>query len=435
MLRVSTLALAAALGSAHAQDVTTLTVATVNNPDMLVMQKLSSQFEAEHPDVKLRWVTLEENVLRQRMTVDVSMHAGQFDVMTVGIYEVPIWAKQGWLSPFDAIPASYRVDDLLPSLREGLTLDGKLHALPFYGESTFTLYRKDLFAKAALTMPERPTWTQVAGFAEALHDPANGTYGLCLRGKPGWGENMAVLADMANSFGGRLFDLKWEPQFTSEPWEKAVALYVNLLKKDGPPGVTSNGYNETLALFAGGHCAMWVDATVSAGFLADPKQSTVAGNVGYAQAPYETTPIGSHYLWAWTLAIPATSRHAEMAKQFVEWATSPAYLALVASTQGWAAVPPGTRASTYSAPEYLKAAPFAPAVLQAIQTANPNHPTELPVPYTGIGYASIPQWQGIGTTAGQDIAGALSGQTSVKDALDQAQEATRRTMVQAGYIK
>lgn len=431
----SAIMLTSVLWSAHAQAETTLTIATVNNPDMLVMEKLSSHFEAEHPDVKLCWVTLEENVLRQRVTVDISTHSGQFDVMTVGIYEVPIWAKLKWLSPFDSIPETYEVSDLLPSVRNGLTIDGKLYALPFYAESTFTVYRKDLFAKAGLTMPEHPTWMQIADFAKKINDPANGIYGICLRGKPGWGENMAVLGDMANSFGGRFFDMGWQPQFTSDPWEKAVAFYVRLLKDAGPPGVTSDGYNEMLALFAGGHCGMWVDSTVSAGFLTDPKQSKVSDEIGYAQAPYEVTPIGSHYLWAWTLAVPATSHQTELAKQFVQWATSPAYLDLVAQTQGWGLMPPGTRTSTYENPQYLNAAPFAPAVLEAIRTADPNHPTQLPVPYTGIGYASIPEWQAIGTVAGQYIAGAVSGQDSAAAALEQAQQATRRTMVQAGYLK
>lgn len=338
-LRSSTLALALAamLWSAHARAATTLTIATVNNPDMLVMEKLSS--------------------------------------------------------------------------------------FPFYGESTFTAYRKDLFAKAGLTMPERPTWTQVADFAKKINDPAHGVYGMWLRGKSGWGENMGALGDMANSFGGRYFDMKWQPQFTSDAWRKALDFYVRLLRDAGPPGVTADGYNEMPALFANGHCGMWVDATVSAGFLANPKESKVAGEVGYAQAPYQTTAIGSHYLWAWTLAIPKTSHQTEVARQFVEWATSPAYLDLVARTQGWGSLPPGTRTSTYENAEYLKAAPFAPAVLEAIRTADPNHPTQLPVPYTGISYVSIPRWQAIGTTAGQYIAGAVSGQSSEKAALDQAQEA------------
>ena len=414
---------------------TTLTIATVNNPDMIVMQQLAPRFEAEHPDIKLRWVTLEENVLRARVTTDVATHSGQFDLVTTGIYEVPIWGKRGWLAPFATIPASYNVDDLLPSLRSGLTVDGHLDALPFYGESTLTIYRKDLFEKAGLTMPAQPTWDEIAAFAQKIHDPAHEVYGICLRGKPGWGENMGVLADMANSFGGRYFDMKWEPQFTSEPWKQAVGFYARLLKTAGPPGVTTAGYNESLASFSAGKCGMWVDSTVAASVLEDPKQSTVAGKVGFAQAPHATTVVGSHYLWSWTLAVPATSHHVKEAQTFALWATSPDYINLVAQTRGWGGVPPGTRTSTYTNPAYLKAAPYAGTVLDAIKSADPTHPTSQPVPYTGISYVSIPEWQAIGTLAGQDVAGVLSGQFSVDQALERAQQSTERTMKEAGYTK
>ena len=418
-----------------AEAATTITIATVNNSDMIIMEKLSPQFEAQNPDIKLNWVTLEENVLRQRVTTDVATHSGQLDLITVGLYEVPIWGKLGWLSPFDRLPPSYQVDDLLKPIRSALSLNGQLNALPFYGESSFTIYRTDLFSQAGLTMPKDPTWDQIAAMADKLNDPAKGVYGICLRGKPGWGENMGFLGDLANSFGGSYFDLKWQPQFTSGPWEKAINFYVDLLKKDGPPGVVSNGYNETLALFASGKCAMWVDATVSASFLNNPSQSKVAGHVGYASAPYETSKVGSHYLWAWTLAVPKTSRKADAAKRFAIWATSPAYIALVAKTFGWGSVPPGTRTSTYNNPNYLKAAPYAPAVLKAMETADPTHPVAEPVPYVGVSYVGIPEWQDIGTDVGQQIAAAVSGQESADAALKQAQADTTRAMTQGGYLR
>ena len=400
---------------------------------MIVMQNLSKQFEQENPDIKLRWVTLEENILRERVTTDIATHSGQLDVVTIGLYEVPMWSKLGWLAPFDDVPASYDVSDIFASLRNGLSRNGTLYALPFYAESTFTMYRTDLFKAAGLTMPEKPTWTQVAGFADRLNDPKHGVYGICLRGKPGWGENMGQISEIANSFGGRYFDMHWKPQFTSPEWEKAVSFYVDLLRRAGPPGEGSGGYNETLTTFAAGKCAIWVDATVSASFLSDPKQSQVAGKVGYAQAPYETTKVGSNYLWSWDLAIPKTTQHLAAAKKFVYWATSPEYIKLVAARKGWAAVPPGTRQSTYHDPDYLKAAPFAPVVLKALEVADLAHPSVQPVPYTGISYVGIPEWQGIGQAAGQAIASALAGQVPVPQALETAQHATQRIMDQAGY--
>jgi sorbitol/mannitol transport system substrate-binding protein len=412
----------------------TLTVATVNNPDMLVMQKLSSDFTKE-TGINLDWVVLPENTLRQRVTTDIATHSGTFDIATVGTYEVPLWAKNRWLNPVGDLGPSYDVDDIFPTVRAGLSYQKTLYAVPFYGESSMTYYRKDLFDAAGITMPAQPTYAEIKQFADKLNDPAKGIYGICLRGLPGWGENMAYLTTLVNTSGGRWFNEKWEPQLTSPPWLKAISFYIDVMKKDGPPNATSNGFTENLALFSGGRCGMWIDATVAAGYLYDPSKSKVAKDVGVAPAPQDVTPHGAHWLWSWALAIPVSSHQQADAKKFVAWATSKAYIQLVAKSQGWVAVPPGTRQSTYKDPNYLKAAPFAPLVEQAIRTADPDQPTMEPVPYTGVQFVGIPEFQGIGTTVGQDIAAALAGQDTVQQALAKAQASTRRTMEQAGYIQ
>jgi len=413
----------------------TLTIATVNNGDMVVMQKLSSRFEQAHPDIHLRWVVLEENVLRQRVTTDIATKAGQFDVLTIGNYEVPIWAKQGWLLPMDNLPASYAVDDLLKPVREGLTYNGKLYALPFYGESAMTFYRTDLFDKAGIKMPVAPTYDDIRGFADKITDKANGIYGMCLRGKPGWGENMAYVTSLVNTYGGQWFDMQWKPTINTPEWKTAINYYVNIMKADGPPGASSNGFNENLALFASGHCGMWIDATVAAGLLFDKKQSQVADKVGFAPMPVGTFKGAPTWLWSWNLAIPASSKQGDAARTFVSWATSKEYIELVASENGWVSIPPGTRQSTYANPDYKKVAPFAGFVQQAIDVANPTGQTREPRPYTGAQFVGIPEFQGIGTQVGQTIAGTLTGQTTVDQALASAQSATERTMRQAGYPK
>src|SRR5579862_8515940 len=264
---------------------TTLTIATVNNGDMIRMQGLTSDFTAKNPDIVVKWVTLEENVLRQKVTTDIATKGGQFDVITIGTYEVPIWAKKNWLVPLDKLGADYDADDLIPAIRSGLSYDGKLYAAPFYGESSFVMYRKDLMEKAGLTMPEKPTWEFIKQAADKMTDKAAGVYGVCLRGKPGWGENMAFLTATSNSFGARWFDEKWQPQFNSPEWKATLDYYVPLMKADGPPGASSNGFNENLALFQSGKCGMWIDATVAASFVSDPKSSKVADKVGFALAP------------------------------------------------------------------------------------------------------------------------------------------------------
>ena len=412
-----------------------LTVATVNNGDMIRMQGLTSDFTAKNPGITIEWVTLEENVLRQKVTTDIATKGGQFDLLTIGTYEVPIWAKRGWLLPLDDLGADYAVDDLLPAIRAGLSMDGKLYAAPFYGESSMTMYRKDLFDKAGLKMPDAPTWDFVAEAARKLTDKSGEVYGICLRGKAGWGENMAFVTAMSNSFGARWFDEQWHPQFDQPEWKKTLDFYVKLLKDAGPPGVSSNGFNENLALFNSGKCAMWIDATVAASFVTNPKDSQVADKVGFALAPDNGLGKRANWLWAWSLAIPASSKKADAAKKFVSWATSKAYLELVASKEGWANVPPGTRTSLYENPEYQKAAPFAKMTLDSINAADPTHPTVKPVPYTGVQFVAIPEFQGLGTTVGQQFSAALAGQVDVDRALASAQQAAQREMTRAGYIK
>ena len=414
-------------------ETTEITVATVNNGDMIRMQGLMDDFYAKNPDIKVNWVTLEENVLRQKVTTDIATKGGQFDVLTIGTYEVPIWGKQGWLVSLNDLPASYDAADLLPAIAGGLTVDGNLYASPFYGESSMVMYRTDLMAAAGMKMPEAPTWTDIEAAAKAMTDKSKEQYGICLRGKAGWGENMAFLTAMSNSFGAKWFDMNWKPQFDTKPWADTINFYLNLMNNYGPPGASNNGFNENLALFQQGHCGMWIDATVAASFVTG-KDSTVADKVGFALAPDMGLGKRGNWLWAWSLAIPAGSAKIDAAKKFVDWATNKDYAALVASKEGWANVPPGTRASLYANPEYAKV-PFAKMTLDSINAADPTHPTVDPVPYVGVQFVAIPEFAAIATETGQQFSAALAGTISAADALAAAQELTTTEMTKAGYIK
>jgi len=397
-----------------------LTVATVNNADMILMQQLSSEFEKQN-GVKLNWVVLGENILRQRLTIDIATGSNTFDVITIGSYEAPLWGERGWLVPLDDLGADYDYDDIFDVLRQGLSYQGRMYAVPFYGESSFTYYRKDLFRKAGLEMPLQPSYLQIREFAEKLHDPDHGVYGVCLRGEPGWGQNMAYISTLVNTFGGRWLDLDWKPQLTSPAWMEAVSFYVDLLSKYGPPGVITDGANENRALFANGNCAMWVDATSAANYLLDPSQSRVAATTGFAKAPIANVPNGASWVWSWGLAIPTSSKRSPMAKQFLKWATGRHYITTVGERFGWLRIPPGSRRSTYEIPAYLAAAPFAPLVREAILSADYRKPSALPVPYVGIQYVGIPEFQALGTEVGQEISAALAGRATVPQALELAQ--------------
>jgi len=421
----------------------TLTIATVNNPDMIVMQSLTSDFTKRY-GIKVKYVTLPENTLRQKVTSDVATGGGQFDIATVGTYDVPIWAKNKWLvslTPYFAklTPAAakaYDLKDVIPKVRLGLSFKGSLYAVPFYGESSMTYYNKKLFAAAGLKMPLHPKWDQIQSFAAKLNKSSSNQYGICLRALPGWGEFGAPLTTVINTFGGQWFNTKWVPQLTSPAFENAVYFYVNLIRKYGEPGATSSGFTECETAMAQGKTAMWVDATVAAGQLTDPSKSQVAKDIGFAYAPTKVTPLGSHWLWAWSLAIEASSKNKDAAFKFLTWATSKDYLKLVAEKNGWAAVPPGTRVSTYENPNYKKAAgAFASIVLNSMLTADPTHSTLHKAPYVGVQFVGIPEFQNIGTLVTQNLAAAVAGSKSVSDALSLSQQQVTRIMKQAGYLK
>ncbi|MEL0605454.1 sugar ABC transporter substrate-binding protein [Pseudoalteromonas undina] len=413
----------------------TITIATVNNGDMITMKELSNHFEEQNPDISLKWVTLEENILRQRVTTDVATKGGQYDVMTIGTYEVPIWGKQNWLTELDNLGENYDVDDLLPAIRSGLTIDNKLYAAPFYGESSMVMYRTDLMEKAGLEMPNAPTWSFIQKAAKAMTNKDEGVYGLCLRGKAGWGENVALITSMANSFGARWFDENWKPQFNTPEWKATLQYYVDVMKESGPAGSSANGFNENLALFQTGKCGIWIDATVAGAFVTNKKDSEVADKVGFALAPDNGLGKRGNWLWSWTLAIPSSSKKSDAAMKFISWATSKEYSQLVADNKGWAKVPPGTRASLYENEQYMNAAPFAQIALDSINSADPKNPTVKPVPYVGIQFVAIPEFQGIGTAVGQQFSAALTGQMTVEQALSTSQRLVERTMRKARYPK
>jgi sorbitol/mannitol transport system substrate-binding protein len=404
-----------------------LRVAIVANPQMADVETLTTLFDKQNPGVKVNFVTLPENESRAKITASVSTKSNEFDVVMISNYETPLWASYKWLTdlqPYIARTAGYDVQDFIPSIRKSLSSSGDMYAVPFYGESSFLMYRKDLFAQAGLTMPARPTWSQVASFAQRLSDKKKGIAGICLRGGSGWGQVLAPLDTVINTFGGRWFDPSWHAQLTSAPFTNAVSFYVNLVTKYGEPGPGLAGFSQCATDYTQGKAAMWYDATSAAGTIESPKTSTVVGKTGYVPAPVaSSTSRPSGWLYTWSLGIPVTSPNKDAAWRFVAWATSKGYIQTVGQKLGWASLPPGSRLSTYATPQYQQAAKaFAQPTLQAIETADPQHPTAQPVPYIGVQFLDIPEFQDLGTRVSQQITAAIAGQESVKSALSTSQQ-------------
>jgi sorbitol/mannitol transport system substrate-binding protein len=405
----------------------TITVAVVSNP-LITGQMIpltESNFEKANPGIKVKFATYTEGDLRAAIEKDVATHSNAFNVIMIGPYETPLFAKNGWLTDLSkqyiASDSAYDASDLLPSISAALSYKNDLYAVPFYGESSMVYYRKDMFKAAGLTMPLHPTWAQVQTFAAKLNQPGK-VAGVCLRGLAGWGDNMAALDTVVNTYGGEWFNQSWKPQLTSPAFEAATNFYVNLIRKYGESGASNDSFNQLLTLYGQNKCAMWYDATVAATSITTTYPA-VAAQTGYAFAPVDVTK-SSGWLWTWSLGIPQGAANSSAAWKWVSWATSKQYDTLVGQKYGWAAVPPGTRTSLYSNPQYLSAAKaFAGITIASINSTDPDHPTVNPVPYVGVQYVDIPQFETLGVTVGQQIAGAIAGTESVSQALSASQSA------------
>ncbi|WP_246277613.1 ABC transporter substrate-binding protein [Phytohabitans rumicis] len=392
---------------------------------MTDIEKLTADTFTKDTGIKVNYTVLPENELRDKVTQDVATKAGQYDVATVGMYEVPIWAKNGWLhelGSYATADPNFDYDDLLKPMVTGLSGDdGKLYGMPFYGESSFLMYRKDVLSAKGLTMPERPTWQQVADLAAKLDGAEPGMKGICLRGLPGWGEVFAPLTTVVNTFGGTWFTKDWQAQVNSPEFTQAVKFYVDLLRAHGEPGAAQAGFTECLNSMSQGKVAMWYDATSGAGSLEDPNVSKVAGKVGYAYAPVAKTK-SSGWLWAWAWAMPKTTQKADAAAKFILWASGKDYEKVVGQKLGWSRVPAGKRASTYQIPEYQQAAAaFGDVTLKAIQEADPTNPGTQPRPTVGIQFVTIPEFADLGTKVSQEVSAAIAGKNSVEKALADGQ--------------
>ncbi|MFF0109459.1 ABC transporter substrate-binding protein [Streptomyces hirsutus] len=403
-----------------------INVLMVGNPQMEDIAKLTKGTFTKDTGIKVNFTILPENELRDKVTQDIATQAGQYDVATIGAYEVPIWNENGWLqelSSYAEKDSAFDKDDLLKPMVQSLSgEDDKLYALPFYGESSFLMYNKEVMEEKGITVPEKPTWQQIADIAAKADGARPGMKGICLRGLAGWGELGASLSTVVNTFGGTWFTEDWKAQVNSAEFKKATDFYVDLVRKHGQSGAAQSGFTECLNAMSQGKVAMWYDATSAAGPLEDPSSSKIAGKVGYAYAPVDKTD-SSGWLWTWAWAMPKTTKKADAASKFMLWASGKEYEKLVGEKLGWSRVPAGKRASTYEIPQYKEAsAAFGDITVKSIEQANPTNPGVQPRPTVGVQFVAVPEFQDLGTKVTQDISAAIAGKTSVAKALDNGQK-------------
>jgi len=399
-----------------------LNIATVNNGQMKDMESLAPEYEAQNPGVKVNFQVMEEGDLRSSVTADVASGAGQYDVVTIGAYETPQWGANGWLvnlTPYLEADASYDVEDILPPVRSALSYDGQQYAVPFYGESSILMYNKEITDAAGVTISNNPTWQEVRDAAAAVK--TDSVDGICMRGKPGWGDLFAPLTTVVQTFGGNWYDMDWNATVNTPEWKEAVTFYKEMLDESGEADPVSYSFNECLTALKNGETAMWADASVAASML-EADDSPVKGKMGYAHMPVVET-AESGWLWSWNLAIPASTKQVDAAADFIMWATSKDYHQLVGETLGWSLVPPGARTSTYAIPEYADAAAaYGPITLEVMSSVNPVQPGVNPQPWTGIQYVAIPEFQDVGNQCAQLVADYLADRSTVDDALAKCQD-------------
>ena len=407
-----------------------INVAMVDNPQMKDIAKLTPSLFTKKSGIKVNYTVLDEGTLREVTTRDVAAGGRQFDVVMIGPFEAPQFGQNGFitdLTKFSASDSAYQVDDIIPAVRNALSLDGKLYAAPFYGESSFLMYRKDVLQKAGLTMPAQPTWAQVADIARKVNTPEMA--GICLRGKPGWGDLGASFTTVLNTMGGTWWSAKpdgsVDTAMVDQPeFKNALQFYVDLIKDAGEKDAAGASFNECLSQYKDGKVAMWYDATVAAGLL-EADDSAVKGKNGYAPAPVDKTQA-SGWLWSWARAIPSTSTQADKAWKFISFATGPQYLKEAGTKVpgGWAAIPPGTRKSTYQIPQYKKAAAaFAQPTLDSISAAPIDNPGTTKRPgLPGVQYVGIPEFQDVGNQCTQQFSAVIAGRTPIDTALSNCQD-------------
>jgi len=402
----------------------TINVLMVNNPQMIDLQRLTEANFTKTTGIHVNYTVLPENDVRDKISQEFSSQAGQYDVASLSNFEIPIYAKSKWIAPLDdyaKADTQFDQADILPPMTQSLTADdGKLYGEPFYGESSFLMYRKDVLQSAGLAMPENPTWQQVADIAAQVDNKQPGMRGICLRGQPGWGQVFAPLTTVVNTFGGTWFEKDWTPKVDSPEFTAATKFYVDLVRAHGENGAPQAGFTECLNNMVQGNTAMWYDATSAAGSL-EADKSPVKGKIGYVAAPVDKTK-SSGWLYAWSWSIQQASEKKDNAWKFISWASSRQYEELVGQQVGWSSVPAGKRASTYKNPDYLAVAQsFAAPTEAAISSANPRDPGVQPRPAIGIQFVDIPEFTDLGTQVSQYVSSAIAGQMSVDEALKRGQ--------------
>lgn len=419
-----------------AEEEITVSVAMLNNPICSKLADLTKEYyEAE--GVKIDFAILPENDLREKATLEASTGGTTYDIYFTGPFEASFWIDYGWsenLQPYidnmtEEQKASFDLEDIFPNIRDSLAdkETGDLYALPFFGESSFFMYNKELFEQAGVEMPENPTWEEIYDLAVAVDDEEAGITGMTMRGAPGWGMSGAPFVTMVNAMGGQFYDMDWNATVDTPEQRAAWEMYKNILRDAGQDDIITYTYNECISLMTSGKCGIWYDAT-SNGPNLEGADSLIKDKVGYVAAP-------SGWLWSWGMNMNPNSsdEKKQAAFDFMVWACSKDYVNLTLEVDSSGQfTPSGVRASTYELDEY-KDLPYAQATLDAMANSDFNHPCKNEVPYVGCQYIAIPEFPEAGDKMTENLAAYVTDDMTLDEAIADTQKVFEQVAEEGGY--
>ncbi|MBO9355385.1 extracellular solute-binding protein [Bordetella petrii] len=383
---------------------------------------LVPQFEAL-TGIKVRVEKVPPGQIRQKAMLDLSSRTATYATHAADPMYYPLYVANKWVDPLDTYlndakltdPDWFAYDDILKAWREAASIDGKPYGIPYDGEVTVQVYRKDLYDAKGLKPAQ--TYDELLANAKALNDPAGRLYGLALRGFAGAGQNMYIYPSIFRGFGGEWFDGK-ALKVNSPQAVSALEWYVNALSQYAPPAVRNWNWPDIADAFSQGTVACYIDAHSSAAVISNPEKSKVVGKIAYARWP--AGPAGKRVTSIWNWGFPINAALKPRAKVatwlFIAWAAS----AETQARTSWKFAGPAKRSginrtSLWKSPEFAAAMQsagynFIPAALESLELD------------TDVDWRPrVPQWPAIGDTMATGIQAALVGQKTSQDALNEAQ--------------
>ncbi|MBN7804527.1 sugar ABC transporter substrate-binding protein [Agrobacterium rosae] len=394
-----------------------LSVLMEGHPTTDGIQALLPEFTKE-TGIEVQLEVVPESDITAKMLLEFSSGSGRYDLVQNNIIYIPGFVQAGYIDPLDdlanKLPRYLDKADFVPGYLNTSIADGKLYGLPVYGESTFLMYRKDLFEKYGLQPPK--TFDDVTTAAKTIKEKSDGKIvGITMRGKQGI-ENVYVWAGWLWGYGAEFISKDGKSALGTEEAAKSLDAYANILRNYGPVGVANFGWEENRVLFQQGKAGMTMDATVNGAFNEDPSVSSVVGKVGYVPVPAQSDNLkgGSSSLAVHSLYVTSASQQKEAAWLFASWAT-----AKQQQIKSFDLAPNSgvTSQGAMNSDEFNKRyGTFKEAMLASIARGNPQY---LP---------TVQAANEIINNAGIAVSKAIAGTASAKDALAEANTANEAAL-------